>query len=64
MHGLFDTSDTWIVNDETLAPAFQLANAGFDVWTGNVRGNKYCLNGVKYSKKDDAFWSFTWDDMA
>lgn len=40
-HGLVDSSDTWIINDEPLAPAFHLANQGLDVWLGNNRGNRY-----------------------
>ena len=37
-HGLLDSSDTWIINDESKAPAFFLANRGYDVWLGNNRG--------------------------
>ena len=40
-HGLFDSSDCWIINNEKVAPAFQLARAGYDVYMGNNRGNYY-----------------------
>jgi gastric triacylglycerol lipase len=40
-HGLFDCSDTWIINQGLLAPAFQMASAGYDVFLGNNRGNYY-----------------------
>jgi len=31
MHGVLDCSDTFIINEENKAPAFILANAGYDV---------------------------------
>jgi hypothetical protein len=33
-HGLLDSSDTFIINDEDKAPAFLIANKGYDVWLG------------------------------
>jgi gastric triacylglycerol lipase len=66
-HGILDSSDTWIVNSEPedLAPAFYFANKGYDIWLGNSRGNKHSRNHVFLNPdKDDAFWDFTWQDMA
>ena len=61
-HGLVDSSDTWVVNNESLAPAFHLANRGFDVWVGNSRGNRYSNRGLSPSVVH--FWNFTFHDMA
>jgi len=48
------------------APAFILAKAGYDVWLGNSRGNKYSQQHTNYkvmNKKHNIFWQFTWQEM-
>jgi len=63
-HGLLDSADGWIVNEEDKSIGFALANCGYDVWFGNCRGNKYCLYGTHQNYDNSAFWNFTWEDMA
>ena len=47
-----------------LAPAFQVANAGYDVWLGNSRGNKYSRHHIKYNPDwSNEFWYFDWETM-
>ena len=42
---------------------FALAKAGFDVWLGNFRGNRYALEHETLSPDDNAFWDFSLDDF-
>ncbi|XP_073257563.1 lysosomal acid lipase/cholesteryl ester hydrolase-like isoform X1 [Porites lutea] len=63
-HGLLCSSSNWVVNLPNEGFAFILADAGFDVWLGNVRGNTYGLRHVKYPVHSDEFWNFSWDEMA
>ena len=64
-HGLLDASVTWVMNFPNQSLAYILADAGYDVWLGNVRGNSYSRAHVKYNPDVDVeFWDFSWDDMA
>jgi len=56
-HGLLDSSDTFLINDEDKAPAFMLANEGYDIWLGNSRGNKHSRNHTTLNPdKNASFW--------
>ncbi len=67
-HGILDSADTWIMHYEEEAPAFILANAGYDVWLGNTRGNKYSREHQylmpDYSGDKEEFFDFSFDEMA
>jgi gastric triacylglycerol lipase len=62
---LLYSSDTWLINDEALAPGFMFANSNYDVWLGNSRGNKHSRRHIKLNPdKDAVFWSFSFQHMA
>lgn len=63
VHGLMMSSEAWLMRGERSLP-FMLADAGYDVWLGNVRGNKYSLKHATRSPKEDSFWNFSMDELA
>jgi len=53
----------WVMNRPEVAPAFTLARAGYDVWAGNNRGNRFANTHIKLDPKSKEFWDFSWEEM-
>jgi gastric triacylglycerol lipase len=53
------------MNYAEVAPAFVAARAGYDVWLGNTRGNKYSRKNVKWNPdfNREQFWDFDMTTM-
>ncbi|XP_058986525.1 lipase 3-like [Musca domestica] len=62
-HGLLSNSDCWISGGPDNALAYLLADAGFDVWLGNARGNTYSRNNTIISLNSPKFWHFDWHEI-
>jgi lysosomal acid lipase/cholesteryl ester hydrolase len=62
-HGILDSADCWIAHRSTVAPAFVAARAGYDVWLGNSRGNKYSKGHKGKTSRYDR-WNFSFEEMA
>jgi len=48
----------WVWNDSDRANAFILARAGYDVWMGNNRGNRFSNTHLTLTTKDKEYWDF------
>ncbi|XP_030565276.1 lipase 3-like [Drosophila novamexicana] len=62
-HGLTSCSDAWILNGPNDGLPYLLADAGFDVWLGNGRGNTYSRNHTTRSTEHPYFWRFSWHEI-
>ncbi|XP_039753387.1 lipase 1-like [Pararge aegeria] len=63
MHGMQGTSDIWMLRGNISLPIV-LANAGFDVWVGNNRGNRYSRKHRYLDPDNDAaFWDFSFHEL-
>lgn len=63
-HGLLSSSADWVVCGPEKGLAYILADAGYDVWMGNARGNVYSQKHIRLKVDDPIFWDFSWHEMA
>nr|XP_027229347.1 lipase 3-like [Penaeus vannamei] len=63
-HCLLCSSADFVMNDPDQALAFILADLGYDVWLGNVRGNVYSRRHVRLSPNQREFWDYSINEIA
>lgn len=64
MHGLYDSSDAWILSGPKNGLAYILADNCYDVWVPNTRGNRYSRKHVFLDPdKDMEYWNFSFDEL-
>ncbi|KAM7353575.1 lipase 3-like isoform 2-T3 [Cochliomyia hominivorax] len=63
MHGILDTSATWVLMGPKSGLGYMLSDLGYDVWMGNSRGNRYSKNHTSLNSDYMEFWDFTFHEM-
>jgi lysosomal acid lipase/cholesteryl ester hydrolase len=61
-HGFLCSSADWLVGPRSAALGFILADAGYDVWLGNFRGNTCSRRHITLDPELEEFWQFSFDE--
>ncbi|XP_008631520.1 PREDICTED: lipase member M [Corvus brachyrhynchos] len=64
VHGFCLDGGDWVDNFPDSSLAFILADAGYDVWIGNNRGNSWSRRHLNLSIASEEFWDFSFHEMA
>ncbi|KAJ9587463.1 hypothetical protein L9F63_028284 [Diploptera punctata] len=62
-HWFGGSSADWVFFGPEKSLGYLLADAGYDVWLGNNRGNTYSSNHTTYSITSHKYWDFSFHEM-
>ncbi|XP_068082802.1 lipase member K isoform X2 [Anabrus simplex] len=62
-NGLGFSSVEWVIMGPEKGLGYILADAGYDVWLGNSRGNVWSKKHVTLHPSSAEFWDFSWHEM-
>ncbi|XP_060666321.1 lipase 1-like [Drosophila nasuta] len=62
VHGLGDSSATWVLSGPRSALGYLLSDRGYDIWLMNIRGNRYSRKHRKYIPLNREFWDFSFHE--
>ncbi|XP_050352135.1 lipase 1-like [Nymphalis io] len=63
-HGIYDSSDAWILTGPQTGLGYILATKCYDVWAANLRGNVYSRKHIRLDPdKDPEYWEFSFDEI-
>ncbi|CAH0746627.1 unnamed protein product [Diatraea saccharalis] len=61
VHGLLGSSGDFVIMGPRNSLSYILADAGYDVWLGNLRGNMYTTH-QNLTRNDPAFWDYSFHE--
>ncbi|XP_061493672.1 lipase member M-like [Rhineura floridana] len=63
-HGFALEGSSWVANMPNNSLGFMLADAGYDVWIGNNRGNSWSRKHQKLTANQEQYFAYSFDEMA
>ncbi|EDW76556.2 uncharacterized protein Dwil_GK14602 [Drosophila willistoni] len=63
VHGIQDSSSTWVILGPSISLGYLLSHQGYDVWLLNTRGNRYSRKHKRYNRRQPQFWDFSFHEI-